>query len=252
MGFKDKVVIVTGSGAGIGREAAIMFAAEGAKVVINSTRSATGEETLKLIKAAGGDAIYVQADVSKEAEIDKIIAETLKTYGRIDVLVNNAGIVLGGTIEDAKIEDFDRSWEVNVRGPFMFMQKAVEIMKKQGGGSIVNTASIVATKGVKNRVAYSATKGALISMSRAAAADLVRDNIRINCVSPGTTLTPSLEERINSAPDPVQAKKDFFDRQPIGRLGEPKEIAKAILFAADEEAGFMDGVNIQIDGGMSI
>ena len=252
MTFQDKTVIVTGSGAGIGRAAAVLFGQEGANVVVNATRKETGEETLKLVKETGAKAIFVQADVSKEEDCEKIIEETLKAFGRIDVLVNNAGVVLGGTIDDTTLEDYERTMDVNVKGTLMMMQKAVKVMKAQGGGSIVNTASIAGTRGLRNRLAYCASKAAVIGLTKAAAADLVRDNIRVNAVSPGTTLTPSLEDRINQAPDPEKMKQEFFDRQPIGRLGYPEEIARAILFAADERAGFMDGVNIQIDGGMAI
>ncbi|MBQ6036218.1 MAG: SDR family oxidoreductase [Lachnospiraceae bacterium] len=252
MTFQDKTVIVTGSGAGIGRSAAVLFGQEGANVVVNATRKETGEETLKLVKETGAKAIFVQADVSKEEDCEKIIEETLKAFGRIDVLVNNAGVVLGGTIDDTTLEDYERTMDVNVKGTLMMMQKAVKVMKAQGGGSIVNTASIAGTRGLRNRLAYCASKAAVIGLTKAAAADLVRDNIRVNAVSPGTTLTPSLEDRINQAPDPEKMKQEFFDRQPIGRLGYPEEIARAILFAADERAGFMDGVNIQIDGGMAI
>ena len=134
----------------------------------------------------------------------------------------------------------------------MSMQKSVAVMKKQGSGSIVNTASIAGTKGLRNRLAYCASKAAVIGLTKAAAADLVREGIRVNAVSPGTTMTPSLEYRIASAPDPEKMKQEFFDRQPIGRLGYPEEIARAILFAADDAVGFMDGENIQIDGGMVI
>ena len=250
--FQDKTVIVTGSGAGIGRSAAVLFGQEGANVVVNATRKETGEETLKLVEETGAKAIFVQADVSKEEDCEKIIAETLKAFGRIDVLVNNAGVVLGGTIDDTTIEDYERTMDVNVKGTLMMMQKAVKVMKAQGGGSIVNTASIAGTRGLRNRLVYCASKAAVIGLTKAAAADLVRENIRVNAVSPGTTLTPSLEDRINQAPDPEKMKQEFFDRQPIGRLGYPEEIARAILFAADERAGFMDGVNIQIDGGSSI
>lgn len=252
MGFKDKVVIITGSGAGIGRELAEELAALGAKLVINSTKQETGGETLRRVREAGAEAIFVQADVSVPSEAQRIVDEALKAFGRIDILYNVAGIVLGGTVWSTTVEDFDRTMDVNVRGTFLMMQDVVPVMQKQGGGVIVNTASVVATKGLKNRVAYSASKGAVLSMTRAVAAELVRENIRVNVVSPGTTLTPSLEDRIKGSADPEQSMKDFCDRQPIGRLAAPSEIVKAYLFASDDEAGFLDGVNIAIDGGMSI
>ena len=252
MTFQNKTVIITGSGAGIGRAAAVLFGEEGANVVVNATRKETGEETLRLVEETGAKAIFVQADVSKEEDCEKIIEETLKAFGRIDVLVNNAGVVLGGTIDDTTLEDYERTMDVNVKGTLMMMQKAVKVMKAQGSGSIVNTASIAGTRGLRNRLVYCASKAAVIGLTKAAAADLVRDHIRVNAVSPGTTLTPSLQDRIDQAPDPEKMRQEVFDRQPIGRLGYPEEIARAILFAADERVGFMDGENIQIDGGMVI
>jgi len=252
MSFENKVVIVTGAGAGIGRSTAILFAKNHAKVVVNSVTPANGEETLRLIKEAGGEGIYVCGDVSKAETATLIVEETLKAYGRIDVLVNNAGIVLGGTVDDTTQEDYDRTMDVNVRSVLLMTQAVLPAMRAQGGGSIVNTASIAATKGLVNRVVYSASKGAVISMSRAMATELIRENIRVNCVSPGTTLTPSLEQRIASSPDPEAALQAFNDRQPMGRLGAPEELAEAILFLAKEEVGFMSGINLLVDGGATL
>ncbi len=252
MSFENKVVIVTGAGAGIGRSTAILFAKNHAKVVVNSVTPANGEETLRLIKEAGGEGIYVCGDVSKAETATLIAEETLKAYGRIDVLVNNAGIVLGGTVDDTTQEDYDRTMDVNVRSVLLMTQAVLPAMRAQGGGSIVNTASIAATKGLVNRVVYSASKGAVISMSRAMATELIRENIRVNCVSPGTTLTPSLEQRIASSPVPEAALQAFNDRQPMGRLGAPEELAEAILFLAKEEVGFMSGINLLVDGGATL
>lgn len=252
MSFQDKVIIITGAGVGIGRASAVLFAKEGAKVVVNSVTPKNGEETLRLVKEVGGDGIYVCGDVSKAETAERIVAETLAAFGRIDVLVNNAGVVLRGTIDDTTMEDYDRTMDVNVRGTLLMCQSVVPELRKQGGGSIVNIASIVATKGVKDRIVYSASKGAVVAMSRAMATELIRENIRVNCVSPGTTHTPSLDARIQSSPDPEAAMRAFVDRQPMGRLGRDTEIAEAVVFAAREEAGFMTGANIMIDGGMCL
>ena len=252
MSFQDKVVIVTGSGAGIGREAAILFAKKGAKVVVNSVTPATGEETLRLIREAGGEGIYICADVSQESETKRIIDETMQTYGRIDVLVNNAGIVLGGTVDTTTLADYQRTMDVNVKSVLMLSLLVIPIMRAQGGGSIVNTASVLASKGVKDRLVYSASKGAVVSLSRAMAAELIRENIRVNCVSPGSTLTPSMQSRIDATADPAATLQMFNDRQPMGRMGKPSEIAQAIVFAADDEAAFMNGQDLHIDGGALI
>ncbi len=251
MRFQDKVVIVTGSGAGIGQAAAIAFAKEGAKVVVNSV-SETGKKTLAMIKEQGGEAVFVQADVSKLEDVKRIVTTTLETYGTIDVLVNNAGVVLGGHPHDTTEEDWDKMMDVNVKSVFLMVREVIPHMIKKQSGAIVNTSSVAAQKGLTNRFGYSATKGALLSMTHAIAAEYIKDGIRCNAICPGTILTPSLEDRINSAPDPQAQRAEFFNRQPMGRLGYPEEIAEAILFAADERVGFMTSEAISINGGMII
>lgn len=252
MSFQGKVVIITGAGVGIGRAAAVLFARNGAKVVVNSVTPANGEETLRLVKAEGAEGIYVQADVSKQEDVDRIVDETIQAFGRVDILVNNAGVVLPGRVDNTTMEAYDQTMDVNVRGIFMLCQRVVPYMLKQGGGCVVNTASIAATKGLKDRVVYAASKGAVVAMTRAMAMDHIRDNIRFNCVSPGTTYSPSLERRIQAFDDPEQARADFIARQPMGRLGDPMEMAEGILFACRDDVSFMTGINLQIDGGMSI
>lgn len=250
--FEGKVVLITGAGVGIGRAAAVRFAREGAKVAVNSVTPANGAETLRLVKAAGAEGIYIQGDVSQEGDARRLAAETIAAFGRIDVLVNNAGIVLPGRVDNTAEEDWDRTMAVNLKGPYLVSKHVIPQMQKQGGGAIVHTASVVATKGVKDRAAYSASKGGLLALAKAMAADYLADRIRVNCVCPGTTATPSLERRIQAFPDPEKARADFIARQPMGRLGTDEEIAAAILFAASDEAGFMNGAALFIDGGMTI
>jgi len=248
--FHDKTMIVTGSGAGMGREAAKLFAAYGANVVVNSL-SASCEDTMQEITAAGGHVIAVQADVGTMEGCERIIRETVKAYGGIDVLVNAAGIVVDGSVETADPDDWDRSMNTNVKSVFMLSRLAMPYLRETKG-SIVNVASVVAIKGVKNRAIYSATKGAMIALSQSMAAEYVGEGIRINCVSPGTVLSPSLQGRIDRTDDPQAALKNFVSRQPMGRLGESGEVAKAIVFAAGQGVGFMTGANIVVDGGMTI
>lgn len=251
MRFKNKVVLITGAGAGIGRAAAVMFAKEGAKVVVNSRTSASGEETLRMV-LEHSQGIYVCGDVSKASDAGKMVTAAVDTFGQLDVVVNNAGIVIPGKVHDTNEEDWDNTFAVNTKGVFLVSKYAVRHMLKQGHGTIVNNASVVGLKGVKDRAAYSASKGAVISLTKAMAADYMADNIRVNCICPGTVYTPSLEKRIQAFDDPTKAKKDFIERQPMGRFGDEDEIAEAILFAASDRTKFLDGSVIVIDGGMSI
>lgn len=248
--FKNMTVIVTGSGAGMGREAAKLFAAYGANVVVNS-RSKTCEDAREEIEAAGGSVLSVQADVGTMAGCEAIINKAVEKFGRIDVLVNAAGMVVDGSVETANIEDWDRSMDVNVKSVFLLSRLAMPYLRETKG-SIVNVASVAAIKGLKNRAIYSATKGAMIALSQSMAAEYVSEGIRINCVSPGTVLSPSLQGRIDRTDDPVQAMQNFVSRQPLGRLGTSDEVAKAIVFAAAQGIGFMTGSNIVVDGGMTI
>ena len=248
--FKNMTVIVTGSGAGMGREAAKLFAAYGANVVVNSL-SGSCYDAREEIAASGGSVIAVQADVGTMAGCEQIIHEAVDKFGRIDVLVNAAGIVVDGSVETANIDDWDRSMDVNVKSVFLLSRLALPYLRKTRG-SIVNVASVVAIKGVKNRAIYSATKGALIALSQSMAAEYVSEGIRINCVSPGTVLSPSLQGRIDRTDDPEKTLQNFVARQPLGRLGESDEVAKAIVFAAGQGIGFMTGSNIVVDGGMTI
>ena len=250
--FEGKAILITGAGVGIGRAAAVRFAEEGGRVAVNSLTPANGQETLRLLESADGKGIYIHGDVSCDADARRMVDETVRAFGRIDVLVNNAGIVLPGRVDNTPEDDWDRTMAVNLKGPFLVSKYAIPKMRDSGGGVIVHTSSIVATKGVKDRAAYSASKGGLLALTKAMAADHLADKIRVNCVCPGTTDTPSLARRIQAFADPVKARVDFIARQPMGRLGTDQEIAAAILFAASDEAAFMNGGNIAIDGGMSI
>ena len=250
MKFKNKTVIITGSGAGIGRAAALEFAKEGANVVINSV-SQSGEAVLQEMKENGWPAIFVQADVSKAADVEKLISAAVETFGGIDVVANIAGIVANGSVEQCTEEEWDRSMLVNVKSVYLTSKMALPYLRERKG-VIINTASTVAVKGVASRAVYSASKGAVLALTRSMAVEYIREGIRVNCVSPGTVLSPSLMDRVNSTADPEQAMRDFVARQPMGRLGAPEEVAKAYLFAADSQVGFMTGANIMVDGGMTV
>ncbi len=248
MKLKGKVAIITGAGAGIGKTTAFLFAKEGAKVCCNSiTKSAL--KISEEIRKIGGETIFVQADVSIEEEAKKIIDETIKTFGKIDILFNNAGIVLGGAVDTISTEDFDRTMAVNVRGIYLVSKYAIPYLKTTNG-TIINNSSILALKGVKDRAAYTASKGAVLSMTRAMAADYIEDKIRVNAICPGTTDTPSLTERIKKrGGNYEEVRQQYIARQKMGRLGTPQEVAEAVLFLTLNE--FCTGISLSIDGGMS-
>ena len=249
MDFSNKVVLITGSGSGIGRATAVLYAKHGAKVVVNDLIAKRGEETLELVKKTGAEGIYVQSDISVASDAESMIKETIKAFGKLDILVNNAGIIVPGRVDNITEEDIDRVLKVNVKGVFLVSKYAILEMKKAGGGTIVNIASVAALKGIADRSGYSASKGAVLSLTRAMAIDYIKDNIRVNCVCPGTTYTPALEERMQALPDPEAARAAFIARQPMGRLGKDEEIAQAVLFASCDEAAYMNGSIISIDGG---
>ena len=250
MRLKDKVAIITGASVGIGQSTALLFAREGAKVAINS-QSERGAAVAEQINGAGGQAIFVQGSVEELADAQRIVERTVEEFGRLDILVNNAGVLIPGTVDNTSLEDWERTMAVNVRGVFLMSKLAVQQMLRQGGGVIVHNASVAAVKGLKDRASYAASKGAVAALTKAMAVDYVDKKIRVNCVNPGTTLTPSLQDRIDAFDDPEEAKKMFVSRQPMGRLGEPEEIAAGILYLASDEASFVTGVALNIDGGLT-
>jgi NAD(P)-dependent dehydrogenase (short-subunit alcohol dehydrogenase family) len=248
MKLEGKVAIITGSGAGIGEATALLFAKEGAKVCcIDISEAALA--VVENIKSSGGEAIYIQGDVSEEEDMKNVIDKTIETYGQIDILFNNAGIVIPGTIDNTSTEDWDKTIAINLRSVYLLSKYAIPYLKETKG-TIINNASSVALKGVKDRVAYTASKGAVLSLTRAMALDYIDIPIRVNSISPGTTDTPSLQKRLAAFDDPEQARATFIARQPLGRFGKPEEIAEGVLFLACNE--FCTGINLSIDGGMTI
>ena len=248
MRLKGKVAIVTGAGAGIGEATARLFAAEGASVVCNSITD-SASRVVASIRENKGKATFVQGDVSDEHVAQQIINTAVETYGKLDILVNNAGIVLPGSVDVISLEDWERTMAVNVRGVYLLSRHAIPHLKKTRG-AIVNTSSVLALKGVKNRAAYSASKGAVVSLTKAMAADHMEDGIRVNCICPGTIDTPSLAYRLSQYPDPDAAKQQFIARQPMGRFGTAEEIAEGILYLALAE--FATGISLSVDGGMTV
>ncbi len=248
MKLKGKVAIITGSGAGIGKATAILFAKEGASVCVNS-QSDSGKDTVKIIHDNRGSAIFVQGDVSKPETAKQIVQKTVNTFSKIDILFNNAGIVIPGRVDNTSLEDWERTFAVNVIGVYLVTKACIPDLRKTKG-TIIHNASVLAVKGVKERAPYSASKGALWSLTKAMAADYIEDGIRVNCLCPGTTDTESLAKRIAAFDDPEQARADFISRQPLKRLGTPEQMADAALYLATAE--FSTGICLLVDGGATI
>jgi len=239
-----KTAFITAAGQGIGRAAAVAFAREGAKVW------ATDVNAKAIAELDGKDGITGRVlDATDEGAIAKLAAEV----GGIDVLFNCAGYVHHGTILDCTPKDWDFSFNLNVKSMYLVTRAFLPGMLAKGGGSIINMSSIASSvKGLPNRFVYGATKAAVIGLTKSVAADYVKQGIRCNCIGPGTVDTPSLHGRINAFADPVQAKKDFIARQPMGRLGTVDDITGILVFLASDEALFATGNMYSIDGGMTI
>ena len=251
MRLKNKVSIITGAGTGIGKATALRFGQEGAKVVVADLDDAAGQEAVRQIKEAGGEATFVHTDVSRSKDCRLLMEESTKAFGRIDILVNNAGIYVQGGITDTSEEDWKRILAVNLDGVFYCSRHAVPYMIKAGGGSIVHVGSEAGIVGIKNQLAYNVSKAAVIMMAKSMAIDLAKYNVRVNTVCPGTTETPLVKAAIEKSPDPTETRKALEGCRPANRLGLPEEIASAIAFIASDEPGYATGSDLIIDGGMT-
>lgn len=246
---KSKVAIVTGGAAGIGRATALLFAEEGAKVVIADLQIPECEECVKEIRDNGGEAIFVETDISNEDDCRRVCDEAVRTFGRLDILVNNAAVfVLKGL--EATIDDWHRSLSVNIVGTAQMSKFASEHMKQSGGGAIVNLGSISSFVAQPLFITYSSTKAAIVQMTRNMAMDLAPFNIRVNCVCPGTIMTRATENHMALV---GMSKEDFIATEApkhlLNRVGDPREVAYPILFLASDEASFITGTHLMVDGG---
>ena len=247
MGRLDgKVAIITGAGRGMGRAAAILFAKEGAKVVVDDWVADRGEETVRMIKEAGSEAIFVNADVSKTEDIRRMIKTAIDAYGRLDILYNNAAIATYAPLTEAEEKDFEEIVAVNLKGTWLGMKYAIPEMAKTGGGSIINVASIAADAAQLGSTIYAATKGGVISMTRVAAVENAAQNIRVNIIKPGCIRTPMFEEVVKYP----EAIKHIEDVTPQKRIGKPEEVAHLALFLASDESSNITGQKITADGGI--
>jgi NAD(P)-dependent dehydrogenase (short-subunit alcohol dehydrogenase family) len=248
MRLKDKVAIVTGAGSGIGRATALGFAAEGARVVLVDRNEAGGAATLGLVAGAGGEAHLVVADVSRGADAERIVAETVRVYGRLDALVNNAAVMVPKAVPELSEEEWDSVLGVNLKGVFLCSKQAILCFRRQGGGgTIVNMASVNSFYAEAGIAAYCASKGGVQQLTRAMAIDHSAEGIRINCICPGWIDTP-----INAGYFADPAARAFADKlHAIGRIGQPAEIAAVATFLVSDAASFVTGASIVADGGFS-
>jgi len=249
MRLQDKVCIVTGGGSGIGRATALLFAEEGARLVVADKRVASALAVVAECVGKDAQALAVESDVADAAHVKRLVEATVERFGRIDVLVNNAGYGIPGSVVETDEDAWDALMATNVRGVFLCCKYAIPVMKANGGGAIVNTASVVAAVGIANRAAYCASKGAVAALTRAIAVDHVGDHIRCNAIAPGTIDTPYFADILRKSPDPAVTRKALAARQLIGRMGTPEEIAAGILFLASDESRFATGSILTLDGG---
>jgi NAD(P)-dependent dehydrogenase (short-subunit alcohol dehydrogenase family) len=249
MRLKGKVCIVTGGGSGIGRATCQLFAREGASLAVADKNKAAAEAVREECAKLGAQARATLADVSKASDAARMVDDAIKAFGRLDVLINNAGYGIAGSVVETDEQAWDDLMAVNVRGVFLCAKYAIPAMKANGGGVIVNTASTVASIGIANRAAYCASKGAVAALTRAIAIDHVKDGIRCNAVAPGTIDTPYFNEILAKSPDGAAVRRGLEQRQLMGRLGTPDEIAAGILFLASDESRFATGSILTLDGG---
>lgn len=251
MRLQNKIALITGAGGGIGRGLARHFAAEGAKVGVFDLTREMCDETVALIGAAGG-AIALPGDVSKAADVEAAVAALVEHVGPPSVLVHNAAVMPAGTVERVSEQDWDRIFAVNVKGAYLTSRAVLPHMRRAGGGSIIFMASVTGMLGLPGIAAYSASKGALISLARAMSTDHAREGIRVNSVSPGTIDSPMLHAFAAAQSDPARIRREFDQMHPIGRVGTIDEVARVFVFLASDEASFVTGANYTVDGGLSV
>ncbi|AQQ54709.1 SDR family NAD(P)-dependent oxidoreductase [Planococcus lenghuensis] len=253
MRLKDKVAIITGAGSGQGKAAAKIFAGQGARVVVAEMNEEAGRETAEEVTAAGGEAFFYKTDVSDEANVKALVEEVQNRFGSIDVLFNNAGIGFSArsrykmaSILETPLEDWNSILSINLNGAYLMSKHIIPVMIEQKRGSVINNSSLNGIIGVSGADAYTASKGGVVALTRVMAADYGKYNIRVNCICPGAINTPMIQEVLS---DPEIAKN--YEAGPLGRVGEPEEIAYAALFLASDEASYVTGLIMPVDGGWS-
>lgn len=248
MRLESKVAIITGGAAGIGEAAVELFVREGARVVVADRNI---DKARAVADAYPGEAIPVEVDVARSDSVKAMVDAAVARFGRIDILANNAGYGIPGTVVNTEEDDWDALMAVNLKGVYLCCKHAIPVMVAQGGGAIVNTASNVATVGIFDRAAYVASKGGVAALTKAMALDHAKENIRVNCVAPGVTRSTYFDKMIAEHPNPEPFVAALEARAPVNRMARPVEIAQAILWLASDEASFATGAMFTVDGGMT-
>ena len=255
--LEGKVIIITGAASGMGRAASILFAKEGAKVIAADIDEVQGKKTVEAVRSNGGNATFVKCDVTKLEDTQNVVKEAVKTYGKLDGLYNNAGINPIGTVVDTPMEVYDKIMNINLRGMFMLCRHAIPEMKKNpNGGAIVNTSSGDFTLSWFAEAAYVASKGGVVGLTKSLAVDHAKDKIRVNALLPGTIKTPLTEKAIADIAarggDVKEVTEFMLGCHPMGRLGEPEEVVKVAMFLFSDDASFVTGCMMPVDGGYSL
>ena len=249
--LEGKVAVITGAASGIGRASALLFAREGAAVMVADLDGKAGEEAAAQIQREGGEAASVRTDVSESTDVERMIRTVVETFGRVDVLFNNAGVNFPATVVDITEEAWQRSLDVNLKGVMLGCRHAIPEMLKSGGGSIINTASMLGLVASPRQAPYAAAKGAVVMLTRQVAIDYAQRNIRVNCLCPSEVNTEMNRRFIEESPNPQAELRRVLARIPMDRMAEPDEIAAAALFLASDDASYITGVALPVDGGLT-
>jgi NAD(P)-dependent dehydrogenase (short-subunit alcohol dehydrogenase family) len=251
MRLEGKAGVVTGGGSGLGREVVLALTREGARIIVFDKNPEGGEKVVDEVTAADGAAVFQEGDVTREDDIVLAIRRCRDEFGAFDVMHNNAGIQVEAPLHETTNEQWDAVNDVNLKGVFWGCKHAVIAMRETGGGSIINTASVLALTGDPFLPAYTATKTGVLGLTRAIAVDYASEKIRCNCVCPGDMETPMIEKYFNATPDPAAARKEMEEAYPGKRIAHPREVAQAVLYLASDESEFVNGTQIVVDGGLT-
>ncbi len=246
-----KTALITGGGTGIGRACALLFASEGARVAVAGRSAEPLRAVVAEIERAGGQALAVTCDVTQAQQVERAVRATVERFGALNVVVNNAGVLALGSVEQTPESEWAHVLGVNLIGTFLVSRAALPELRKAGGGSIVNIGSLYGLIGLKNRAAYAASKGGVTQLTRAMALDHAHEGIRVNCVCPAIVETEMIHQVFANQPDPAALRRQRIEQIPLGRMGRPEDVAQLALFLASDESSWMTGVALPLDGGLS-